>query len=72
MAADAQGWDGEFAGISTLKATHDVFRESLRVYQPVPMMVRETTRAEVFRKRYVKPGVQVVLSPWHLHRLERI
>jgi cytochrome P450 len=49
-----------------------VFRESLRVYQPVPMMVRETTRAEVFRKRYVKPGVQVVLSQWHLHRLERI
>jgi cytochrome P450 len=36
------------------------------------MMVRETTVAEVFRGRRVKPGAQVVISPWHLHRHERI
>ncbi|UTH49681.1 cytochrome P450 [Loktanella salsilacus] len=72
LAEEAQAWDGEFAGLSTLKATRDVFRESLRLYPPVPMMVRETTRSEVFRKRDVKPGAQVVLSPWHLHRHERI
>lgn len=72
LADEAQAWDGEFAGLSTLKATRDVFRESLRLYPPVPMMVRETTRSEVFRKRDVTPGAQVVLSPWHLHRHERI
>ena len=72
LADEAQAWDGEFAGLSTLKATRDVFRESLRLYPPVPMMVRETTKPEVFRKRDVTPGAQVVLSPWHLHRHERI
>jgi cytochrome P450 len=72
LAEEAQAWDGEFAGLSTLKATRDVFRESLRLYPPVPMMVRETTKPEVFRKRDVTPGAQVVLSPWHLHRHERI
>jgi len=72
LADEAKAWDGQFAGLSTLKATRDVFRESLRLYPPVPMMVRETTKPEVFRKRDVKPGAQVVLSPWHLHRHERI
>ncbi|SHE56088.1 Cytochrome P450 [Loktanella atrilutea] len=72
VAKEAQGWDGSFAGLSGLRITRDVFRESLRLYPPVPMMVRETTRAEVFRKRDVKPGAQVVLSPWHLHRHTRI
>lgn len=36
------------------------------------MMVRETTCPETFRERPVKPGAQVVLSPWHLHRQERL
>jgi cytochrome P450 len=72
LADEAKAWDGQFAGLSTLKATRDVFRESLRLYPPVPMMVRETTKPEVFRKRDVIPGAQVVLSPWHLHRHERI
>jgi cytochrome P450 len=49
-----------------------VFREALRLYPPVPMMVRETTQPERFRDRDVAPGAQVVISPWHLHRHERI
>ncbi len=72
VAAEAAGWDGSFAGLSTLRVTRDVFRESLRLYPPVPMMVRETRQPEVFRKRDVSPGAQVVLSPWHLHRHDRI
>jgi cytochrome P450 len=36
------------------------------------MMVRENTCPEAFRGRDVAPGAQVVLSPWHLHRHERI
>jgi cytochrome P450 len=50
----------------------DVFREALRLYPPVPMMVRETTRAEAFRNRAVPKGAQVVISPWHLHRHMRL
>ncbi len=62
----------DFAALSNLKITRDVFREALRLYPPVPMMVRETTRPETFRKRAVRPGSQVVISPWHLHRHERL
>ena len=60
-----------FAGLSKLPATRDVFREALRLYPPVPMMVRETTKAERFRNRDLPLSAQIVLSPWHLHRHER-
>jgi cytochrome P450 len=62
----------EFAALARLRLTRDVFREVLRLYPPVPMMVRETVRAERFRGREVPRGAQVVLSPWHLQRHERI
>jgi cytochrome P450 len=61
-----------FADLSGLKFTRDALRETLRLYPPVPMMVRQTTRPETFRGRPVAPGAQVVLSPWHLHRHERL
>lgn len=61
-----------FSDMSKLKFTRDVFRETLRLYPPVPMMVRENSCPESFRDRPVKPGAQVVISPWHLHRHERI
>jgi len=64
--------DCDFSVMSKLRLSRDVFREALRLYPPVPMMVRETTCPEVFRKRDVKPGAQVVLSPWHLHRHDRL
>jgi len=58
--------------MSKLRLSRDVFREALRLYPPVPMMVRETTCPETFRDRDVKPGAQVVISPWHLHRQTRL
>jgi len=61
-----------FSDIARLKYTRDVFRETLRLYPPVPMMVRENTCPEDFRTRPVAPGAQVVLSPWHQHRHERL
>lgn len=62
----------DFAALSRLKFTRDVFRETLRLYPPVPMMVRENACPEQMRDRQVAPGAQVVLSPWHLHRHERL
>ncbi|MFD3189633.1 cytochrome P450 [Sedimentitalea sp. HM32M-2] len=62
----------DFAVMQTLKHSRDVFREALRLYPPVPMMVREATRPERFRDRDVPKGAQLVLSPWHLHRHERL
>jgi cytochrome P450 len=60
-----------FADLARLPFTRDVFREALRLYPPVPMMVREAARDETFRDRAVRRGSQIVLSPWHLHRHER-
>ncbi|MEP1587822.1 MAG: cytochrome P450 [Tateyamaria sp.] len=62
----------DFSVISKLSVTRDVFRETLRLYPPVPMMVRENTCPEHFRDRDVPKGSQLVLSPWHLHRHERL
>lgn len=62
----------QFADLSKLKATRDVFRETLRLYPPVPMMVREAQQRETFRNRKIPKGAQIVLSPWHLHRHERL
>lgn len=73
LAEEAQVLEScDFAVMSKLKISRDVFREALRLYPPVPMMVRETTCPERFRDRAVKPGAQLVLSPWHLHRHERL
>ncbi|PZQ99310.1 MAG: cytochrome P450 [Cereibacter sphaeroides] len=70
--ADALPERPEMAELSRLRFTRDVFRETLRLYPPVPMMVRETVLQEHLRGREVQPGAQVVLSSWHLHRHERL
>ncbi len=72
IAAEAQGLTADFATLSKLKTTRDVFRETLRLYPPVPMMVRETVQPEELRGRAAPVGSQIVLSPWHLHRHERL
>ncbi|MBY5932652.1 cytochrome P450 [Tateyamaria omphalii] len=73
VAAEAQALEAcDFAVMSKLPVTRDVFRETLRLYPPVPMMVREATCPERFRDRDVRKGSQLVLSPWHLHRHARL
>lgn len=73
LAEEAQALETcDFSVMSKLKLSRDVFRETLRLYPPVPMMVRENSCPERFRDRDVKKGAQLVLSPWHLHRHERL
>lgn len=73
VAAEAQALEScDFSVISKLSTTRDVFRETLRLYPPVPMMVRQNTAPERFRDRAIARGSQLVLSPWHLHRHERL
>ncbi|MDF1854059.1 cytochrome P450 [Pseudooceanicola sp.] len=74
VAAEATALDAgaEFSVMSRLRTSRDVFREALRLYPPVPMMVREASCPVTFRERAVSKGAQVVLSPWHLHRHERL
>jgi cytochrome P450 len=61
-----------FSDLSKLRLTRDVFREVLRLYPPVPMMVRQNAKPEAMRGRSVAKGAQIVISPWHLQRHERI
>lgn len=72
VAAEARALRPEFGVMGALRFTRDVFREALRLYPPVPMLVRETVRPEEFRGRWMQRGAQVVISPWHLHRHERL
>ncbi len=64
--------DKSFSVMSKLQVSRDVFRETLRLYPPIPMMVREAACSENFRDRTVAKGSQIVISPWHLHRHERL
>ena len=69
----ARDWDTIGIGdLADLPFTRDVFREAMRLYPPVPMMVRQTTGPENFRGRAAPAGSQCVLSPWHLHRHEKL
>lgn len=61
-----------FSALSKLRHSRAVFRETLRLYPPVPMYVRESACPEKFRSRDIPKGSQVILSPWHLHRHERL
>ncbi|SOB94448.1 cytochrome P450 [Rhodobacter maris] len=60
------------SSVSRLKLARAVFRESMRLYPPVPMYLRETVQEEELRGRKVAKGSLIVVSPWHLHRHERI
>ncbi|MFD1510748.1 cytochrome P450 [Lacimonas salitolerans] len=73
VAEEAQALQsGDFAEAGRLRISRDVFREALRLYPPVPMMVRETSGPEVLRGRTAPKGSQIVLSPWHMHRHTRL
>jgi len=61
-----------FEEISRFRFTRDVFRETLRLYPPVPMMVREAAMDSEMRGRKVAKGSLVIVSPWHLQRHERL
>jgi cytochrome P450 len=71
LAGEAQGLTSP-TDVKRLTNSRDVFRETLRLYPPVPMMVRQSTKNETFRKRVVPKAAQLVLSPWHLHRHTRL
>jgi cytochrome P450 len=62
----------EFGDVAQLRVARDVFRETLRLYPPVPMMVREARCPVTFRGRAVPKGAQIVISPWHVQRHERL
>lgn len=45
-----------------------VMFEALRLYPPVPLLMREPIAADVVSGHEIGPGVQVWMSPWVMHR----
>lgn len=72
VAAEGAGLRRDFGAIGGLRASRAVFREALRLYPPVPMMVREAASPQHFRNRPVPRGAQLVVSAWHLQRHQRL
>lgn len=72
VAAESALLSDDFACVSRLTASRAVFREALRLYPAVAMFAREATQPETFRERHVPKGAQLVVSPWHLHRHQRL
>ena len=58
--------------LSKLRFIKDVFNEVLRLYPPVPMFLRDAAKATELRGVNVPKGSMVIVSPWHLHRHERL
>ena len=61
-----------FSAAGKLRISRDVFRETMRLYPPVPATVREAACPVTFRNRDIKKGSQIILSAWHLHRHNKI
>lgn len=68
----AEGVARQFSDLRRLDSARAVFRETLRLYPPVAMTLRECAHAEKLRDRDAPKGAQLVLSPFHLHRHQRL
>ncbi|MDO5646791.1 cytochrome P450 [Paracoccus sp. (in: a-proteobacteria)] len=72
IAAEAATLTPDMAALSRMPATRAVFRETLRLYPGVAMFTRAAGRRQTFRDRRVPRGAQLTISPWHLHRHQRL
>src|SRR5687768_5252278 len=71
-AAAFAGRKPEFSDMKRLKLARDVFRETLRLYPPVPLISRDATRKTKLRDKLVKKGAMVFISPWLIHRHRKL
>ncbi len=58
----------EFADLKRLRLTLDVFRETVRLYPPVGVLIREAATSTTMREKRMAPGSPVLVSPWLIHR----
>jgi len=60
----------QFGDTRLLETTHNVFRETLRLYPPIAFYVRESKEPSCLRGKPVAKGDMVLVSPWVMHRHE--
>lgn len=59
--------------LANLRYTRMVIEEAMRLYPPAPgMSIRQATEADEVCGFKVTPGLQVLISPWVLHRHRRL
>jgi cytochrome P450 len=58
----------QFGDMKKLAFARDVFRETLRLYPPVAMIARDSTRTEHMGTREIPPGHIIFVPIWLLHR----
>lgn len=58
----------EFGDTRKLGLVHDVFRETLRLYPPIPYYLRESVEDTTLRGKAVPRDSMVVVSPWVVQR----
>ncbi|MFT3811173.1 MAG: cytochrome P450 [Micropepsaceae bacterium] len=62
----------EAEDVAKLTYTRQVIEEAMRLYPPAPFLVREALEPDELAGFPVKAGTQVVVSPWIVHRHERL
>jgi cytochrome P450 len=60
--------DPEYGDTRALSLTHDVFRETLRLYPPIPFYPRQAAKSGCLRDKQVNEGQMVLVSPWIVQR----
>ena len=59
-----------FEAVRRLEGVRNLFRETLRLYPPVPFLPRSVLVPEVMRGRTVDPADLLVIAPWLIQRNE--
>ena len=60
------------ADVPRLPFARAIIEETLRLYPPVPLLVRQATRHERIRRWDIEPGSLVAVVPWLLHRHRKL
>ena len=58
----------QFGDTRHLALTHNVFKETLRLYPPIAFYLRESAGANCLRGKPVAVGDMLAVSPWIVHR----
>ena len=58
----------EAEDVAKLTYTRQVLEEAMRLYPPAPFLGREAAAADELGGHPVKPGTQLLVSPWIIHR----